>query len=57
MKKFVIGLFAGYLLTSIFSIPALPLYFWYFWGGCSILGIIFWLAWQRFNDDLYDGDF
>ena len=57
MKKFVIGLFAGYLLTSIFSIPALPLYFWYFWGGCSILGIVFWLAWQRFNDDLYDGDF
>ena len=57
MKKFTIGLLAGYLLTSIFSIPALPSYFWYFSGGASIVGLTLWSAWQRFNDDVYDGEF
>ena len=57
MKKFTIGLLAGYLLTSIFSIPALPMSFWYFVGGLSILAIIGAIAWWRFNDDLHEGDF
>ena len=57
MKKFVVGMLAGYLLTSIFSIPALPPYFWYFTGGCTIVGIMMLTAWWKFNDDLHDGEF
>ena len=57
MKKFVIGMLAGYLLTSIFSIPALPTGFWYFIGSASILFIVLLTAWWRFNDDLHDGEF
>ena len=57
MKKFAIGLLAGYLLTSIFSIPSLPIYFWYFWGGVGVISLILWNAWRRFNDDLHEGDF
>ena len=57
MKEFVIGMLAGYLLTSIFSIPALPHYFWFFTGGVTIVSLMFWLAWYRFNDDLHDGEF
>ena len=57
MKKFTIGLLAGYLLTSIFSIPALPAAFWYFTLGASIVGGILLNAWWRFNDDLHDGEF
>ena len=57
MKKFTIGLLAGYLLTSIFSIPALPVHFWYFWGGVIVLGLVVWNAWHRFNDDLHEGEF
>ena len=57
MKKFSFGLLAGYLLTSIFSIPALPVYFWYFSGGAISVLLVFWSAWHRFNDDLHDGEF
>ena len=57
MKKFTIGLLAGYLLTSIFSIPALPAAFWYFTLGTSIVGGILLNAWWRFNDDLHGGEF
>ena len=57
MKKFAIGMLAGYLLTSIFSIPALPTYFWFFSGGGFVLGLMFALAWWKFNDDLHEGDF
>lgn len=57
MKKIAIGMLAGYLLTSIFSIPALPTYFWFFTGGASVLGLVFTLAWWKFNDDLHEGDF
>ena len=57
MKKFTIGMLAGYLLTSIFSIPALPSSFWFFSGGASVLTLIAWNAWRRFNDDLYEGEF
>ena len=57
MKKYVIGMLAGYLLTSIFSIPALPDYFWFFFGGVITVSLIFWSAWYRLNDDLYDGEF
>ena len=57
MKKFSIGMLAGYLLTSIFSIPALPTSFWYFTGGVAIVVTMMLLAWWRFNDDLHDGEF
>ena len=57
MKTFTIGLLAGYLLTSIFSIPALPRSFWFFSGGVFVCCLIIWNAWRRFNDDLYEGDF
>ena len=57
MKKFSIGMLAGYLLTSIFSIPALPSSFWYFMGGLTIMSIVLMLAWWRFNDDLHEGEF
>ena len=57
MKKFVIGMLAGYLLTSIFSIPALPASFWYFVAGSGILFGMLLSAWWRFNDDLHEGDF
>ncbi len=56
MKKFILGGIAGYLLTSLFSIPAPPPYFWYFTGGLAIVSLIFFLAWRRFNDDLHEGD-
>ena len=57
MKKILIGLLAGYLLTSIFSIPALPESFWFFSGGLAVISLIAWSAWNRFNDDLHDGEF
>ena len=57
MKKFITGMLAGYLLTSIFSIPALPTYFWFFSGGAGIVVFMLALAWWKFNDDLYEGDF
>ena len=57
MKKVMIGVLTGYLLTSIFSIPALPASFWYFTGGAMIVFLATWLAWWRFNDDLHDGEF
>ena len=57
MKKFSIGMLAGYLLTSIFSIPALPSSFWYFMGGLTIMSIVLMVAWWRFNDDLHEGEF
>ena len=57
MKKFTFGVLTGYLLTSIFSIPALPTSFWFFLGGIGILTLILLLAWWKFNDDLHEGDF
>ena len=57
MKKFSIGVLAGYLLTSIFSIPPLPTSFWYFIGGTIIVVVSLLLAWWRLNDDLHDGEF
>ena len=50
MKKFGIGMLAGYLLTSIFSIPALPTYFWFFSGGLAIVITMVVVAWWRFNE-------
>ena len=57
MKKIGIGLLAGYLLTSIFSIPAPPTYFWFFTSGVGIFALMFFLAWWRLNDDLHEGEF
>ena len=51
------GVLTGYLLTSIFSIPAMPASFWYFAGGVTIMSIAMSVAWWRFNDDLHDGEF
>jgi hypothetical protein len=57
MKKFGIGMLAGYLLTSIFSIPSLPAYFWYFTGGLAMVLMMMVTAWWRLNDDIHEGDF
>lgn len=57
MKRFSIGVLAGYLLTSIFSIPPLPSSFWHFMGGITIMSIVMAVAWWRMNDDLHEGDF
>ena len=57
MKNVMIGMLAGYLLTSIFSIPALPQSFWYFLGGVMSLSLVLWCAWYRFNDDIHEGEF
>ena len=57
MKKFMIGLLAGYLLTSIFSISAPPTWFWWIavFVGASVASAG--ACWHRFNDDLHDGEF
>ena len=57
MKQFLIGGTAGYLVTSIFSIPSPPIWFWWF-----VIFIVASVAsmgacWYRFNDDLHDGEF
>jgi len=57
MKKYTIGMLAGYLLTSIFSIPALPSYFWFFIGGLAIVSSMFGIAWWKLNNDQYEGEF
>jgi len=57
MRKFVLGMLAGYLLTSIFSIPALPATFWYFTSIVATLALLLLAAWHRFNNDMYDGEF
>ncbi len=57
MKKYIIGMLAGYLLTSIFSIPALPAYFWFFVTGLGIVCSMFGMAWWKINDDITEGDF
>ncbi len=57
MKLFVLGLSAGYLLTSLFSIPAPSLGFWLFTGLLSIMVGTVGVYWYKLNDDLYEGDF
>jgi len=57
MKQYLIGGIAGYLLTSIFSIPAPPVWFWvvcaFVGAGVATAGA----CWYRFNNDLHDGEF
>jgi len=57
MKQFLIGGIAGYLLTSIFSISAPPVWFWWvvIFAAASFLSAG--ACWRRFNDDLHDGEF
>ena len=57
MKKYIIGMLAGYLLTSIFSIPPLPSYFWFFISGLTMVVLVFALGWWKLNNDLHEGDF
>ena len=57
MKRFIAGLSTGYLLTSLFSIPAPPSYFWYFIFGTAAIGLMFAMAWWKLNDDLYEGEY
>jgi len=57
MKKFAIGVLTGYLLTSIFSIPALPSTFWYTASVFTAIALLLTVAWFKFNDDLHDGEF
>ena len=53
MKKYMIGGFAGYLLTSIFSIPQPPSIFW--WFSLLLLTILsyLYLVWWRMDNDNY----
>tara|TARA_Y100000593_G_scaffold56496_1_gene105395 strand:- start:200 stop:373 length:174 start_codon:yes stop_codon:yes gene_type:complete len=57
MKRFVIGLSTGYLLTSLFSVPAPSAYFWYFLIGVGAIIFMLVSVWRKINDDLYDGEF
>ena len=57
MKKFAIGVLTGYLLTSIFSIPALPSTFWLTTSILTAAALLLTTAWFRFNNDLHDGEF
>ena len=53
MKKYLIGGIAGYLLTSIFSIPSPPNWFW--WLVCLVIAIMSYLyfVWWRMDTDIY----
>ena len=57
MKKFVLGVLTGYLLTSIFSISAPPLWTWGLVGLILMLLGTIGMYWYRVNDDMYEGDF
>ena len=57
MKNVVIGMLAGYLLTSIFSISAPPAWFWWMTVFLGVGGASLGVGWYRFNDDLHDGEF
>ena len=57
MKKFMLGLSAGYLLTSIFSISAPPVWFWWILIFLGASAASAGACWYRFNDDLRDGEF
>lgn len=56
MKKFLYGGIAGYLLTSIFSIPALPMAFWYSLAMVGVICLVLWIGWRRFDNDMHEGD-
>ena len=53
MKKFLYGGFAGYLLTSIFSIPSPPSIFWWIVGLAGAIGSYFYFVVYQFNNDAY----
>lgn len=51
MKKYLIGGIAGYLLTSIFSIPSPPMEFWWILGLMSAIGSYLYFVWYRLDND------
>ena len=53
MKKYVIGGVAGYLLTSIFSIPSPPSFFWWVTGLSLAIGSYLYFVWWRFDTATY----
>ena len=53
MKKYLIGGVAGYLLTSIFSIPSPPDLFWWMSGLILALSSYMYFAWWRFDNATY----
>ena len=57
MKKFMLGLSAGYLLTSIFSIPAPPIWFWWVVIFLGASAASMGACWYRFNNDMHVGEF
>ena len=57
MKKFIVGMLVGYLLTSIFSISAPPTWFWGAVGFLAVGATSAGVFWYRFNDDLHEGEF
>ena len=53
MKKYVIGGVAGYLLTSIFSIPSPPSFFWWTIGLSLAIASYLYFVWWRFDNATY----
>ena len=53
MKKYLIGGIAGYLLTSIFSIPSPPTFFWWMTGLTIALLSYLYFVWWRFDNATY----
>ena len=53
MKRYLIGGIIGYLVTSIFSISAPPVWFWWMLGSLCITGLIVYLLVLRMNNDDY----
>ena len=53
MKKYVIGGVAGYLLTSIFSIPSPPSFFWWTTGLSLAIASYLYFVWWRFDNATY----
>jgi len=57
MKKFIMGLSTGYLLTSFFSIQAPSISFWAIVVSFVVLATPVGYVWYRFNDDICEGEF
>ena len=53
MKKYLLGGIAGYLLTSIFSIPEPPTLFWWTSALLFAIATYFYFIWWRLNNDTY----
>jgi len=53
MKQYLIGGIIGYLITSIFSLPAPPVWIWLISSSLCITGIAMYLLLLKVNNDDY----